>query len=56
MGWLKVLGCLAIVGGVVGYVVGLRDSRRNDEAEHGLFAWMVLAWAGVAVLLVAELA
>ncbi|WP_406831236.1 hypothetical protein ABEG17_00200 [Pedococcus sp. KACC 23699] len=56
MGWLKVLGGLAIVSGVLGYVVGLRDSRRNDEAERGLLAWMLLAWLGVAVLLVAELA
>jgi hypothetical protein len=31
-------------------VVGLRYSRRNDEPEPGLVAWMVLAWAGVALL------
>ncbi len=56
MGWLKVLGGLAIVSGVAGYVFGLRDSRRNDDVERGLLAWMLLAWAGVAVLLLAELA
>lgn len=45
------LGWVALVVGVVGYVVGLRWSRRNDELERGLLLWMGLAWAGTAVVI-----
>jgi hypothetical protein len=47
---VAVLGWVALVVGVVGFVVGLRRSRRNDELERGLLLWMVLAWAGTAAL------
>ena len=45
------LGWVALVVGVVGFVVGLRRSRRNDELERGLVLWMVLAWAGTAAVI-----
>jgi hypothetical protein len=45
------LGWMALVVGVVGYVVGLRWSRRNDEVEPGLLLWMGLAWAGTAAVI-----
>jgi hypothetical protein len=54
MVWIKVATAMSIVLGVVGYVRGLRNSRRNDEAERGLVAWMVLAWVGIALLVVSE--
>jgi cbb3-type cytochrome oxidase subunit 1 len=56
MAWWVMLGWLALVVGVAGYVVGLRRSRRNDELARGLILWMALAWLGVAVLLGAEIA
>ena len=45
------LGWIALVVGVVGFVVSLRRSRRNDELERGLILWMALAWAGTAALI-----
>lgn len=48
---LAALGWIALVVGVLGFVVGLRRSRRNDELERGLILWAVLAWAGTAALI-----
>jgi len=48
---VAVLGWTALVVGVLGFVVGLRRSRHNDELEPGLVLWMVLAWAGTAALI-----
>ena len=45
------LGWVALVVGVVGFAVGLRRSRRNDELERGLLLWMVLSWAGTAAVI-----
>lgn len=56
MTWVKVLAAAAVTVGVVGYVIGLRGSRRNDGPEEGLLTWMVLAWVGVALLVASELA
>jgi hypothetical protein len=56
MTWVKVLAAAAVTVGVAGYVIGLRGTRRNDEPEGGLVAWMVLAWAGVALLVASEIA
>lgn len=50
------LGWMALVLGVSGYVVGMRRSRRNDELARGLLLWVVLAWLGVAVLVGAKVA
>lgn len=50
------LGWVAVVLGVAGFVTTLRRSRRNDELARGLIVWMVLAWLGVAVLVGAEIA
>ena len=48
---VTVLGWAALVVGVLGFVVGLRRSRRNDELERGLVLWMVLSWAGTAAVI-----
>ena len=48
---VAVLGWVALVVGVLGFVIGLRRSRRNDELERGLIVWMVLAWVGTAALI-----
>ena len=48
---VAVLGWVALVVGVLGFVSGLRRSRRNDELERGLIVWMVLAWVGTAALI-----
>ena len=52
MVWLNVLAWAAIAVGVVGYLLGLRGSRYNDKLAPGLVVWIVLAWVGVAMLLV----
>ena len=54
MTWIQTIAAVAVAVGVVGYVLGLRDSRRNDEPERGLVVWMVLAWVGVALLVASE--
>jgi len=56
MVWVNVLAFMSIAVGVVGYVLGLRGSRGNDELVRGLVVWMVLAWVGVALLVVSEVA
>ena len=52
MTWVEVLAVAAVVVGTVGYVLGLRSTRHNDEAERGLLLWVVLAGLGVATLVV----
>ncbi|HEX3005808.1 MAG TPA: hypothetical protein VHO27_16460 [Angustibacter sp.] len=55
MAWVLVLGWAAVAVGVVGYVLGLRGSRRRDDTERGLLLWVVAAWLGVALLVGSEL-
>ena len=55
MGWLQPFAWAAVVVGVVGYVVNLRGSRRHDDVERGLLTWVVVAWAGVLVLVAERL-
>lgn len=56
MSWWVVLAWVAVLVGVVGFALGLRDSRRNDDVERGLVVWMALAWLGVAALVGTEIA
>lgn len=56
MTWWVALAWVAVLVGVAGFALGLRDSRRNDDVERGLFVWMALAWSGVAALVGAEVA
>ena len=55
MTFVRLLAWLALLVGVAGFVIGLRQSRRNDEVERGLVLWMVLAWGGVVTLVASRL-
>ncbi|WP_406830545.1 hypothetical protein ABEG17_16345 [Pedococcus sp. KACC 23699] len=56
MGWVKLLGCMAIAFGVGRYVTGLRHGRWGDAFERDLVACMLLAWIGVALVVGAVVA
>jgi hypothetical protein len=54
--WVQVVAVVAIAGGVVGFVLGLGRTQRNDEPAPLLLVWAAVTWAGTATIIATEVA